>query len=139
MSLIFSNKKHARLFKVLEDKGYLTKGHFKEILKKNRVFGKPLTEIIFEESNKSAQEVLMVLADFFNLPTVTLKEKIISKQVLNLIPKELAEQHSVIIFKKVRDIIYFPLLIVRFVPLYKVKPKTKKVIFNLIKSFLSDY
>ena len=106
MSLIFSNKKHARLFKVLEDKGYLTKGHFKEILKKNRVFGKPLTEIIFEESNKSAQEVLMVLADFFNLPTVTLKEKIISKQVLNLIPKELAEQHSVIIFKKVRDTIY---------------------------------
>lgn len=106
MSLIFRSKKYTQLFKVLEEKGCLTKGHFKEILKKSRVFGKQLTEIIFEESNKPAEEVLMVLADFFHLPTVTLKEKIISKQVLNLIPKELADQHSIIIFKKVRDTIY---------------------------------
>ncbi len=101
----FNNKKYSVLFSKLEEKGCINKGNFKSLLKKSQTFDKNLTEIIFEESNKSADEVLTILADFFSLPTVNLRERIISRQILNLIPKEFAEQYSVIIFKKDRDTI----------------------------------
>ena len=71
-------------------------------VKKAKAENRQVTEILLADRGLPQEKVLEILSGFFNVPVVSLKKRMISRQVLNLIPKEIAEQHSVIIFKKIK-------------------------------------
>ena len=104
MSLLINNK-YNRLAKLMEQAGILPRDRFKEVMKKAKAENRQVTEILLADRSLSQEKVLEILSGFFNVPVVSLKKRMISRQVLNLIPKEIAEQHSVIIFKKIKKTI----------------------------------
>jgi type IV pilus assembly protein PilB len=61
--------------------------------------------VLFEYHTPYQDKLLRAFSDFYQKPTIKLRKKTIVPYVLNLIPKEVAEQHSVIIFKKNKNTI----------------------------------
>lgn len=97
---------YAPLLKQLERDQLLTKGQAKEILKQAKRGDQHLVDILFIVSLAPADKLLAALADHAELPPVRLREKVISPYILNLIPKEVAEELRVIVFKKIRDVVH---------------------------------
>ncbi|OGY47244.1 MAG: hypothetical protein A3J62_03590 [Candidatus Buchananbacteria bacterium RIFCSPHIGHO2_02_FULL_38_8] len=95
-----------KLIRQIKQEGILTKQQLKTLTKKVKRENRYLSEVLLEDITLPHEEILKVLSEFFNLPIVALKEKRVSPIILNLIPKEVAEQYSVIIFKKVKNVIY---------------------------------
>lgn len=98
--MIRTKNKLNKLSKILDDRGFYSRERFKNLLKHSDDSDGSLVERVINESNGDKKEVLEVLAKFFDTPVISLYQRVISPQIINLIPKELAEQHSVIIFKK---------------------------------------
>ncbi|MFH0820112.1 MAG: GspE/PulE family protein [bacterium] len=106
ISFFTKSRNHAELGEILKKEGLLTKEQFETIVRQAEKAGRHLTEIIFEDSSLPEEKTLALLCQFYDLPPVFLRKKVISPLVINLIPKEVAEQHNVIIFKKIKDVIH---------------------------------
>lgn len=100
------NKEYGRLWKLFEKDGFLTKKQFREAISLAEKEKRSLTEMILQDDTLPEDKSLEALSEFFNLPVVYLRNKVISPRVINLIPKEISKEHSVIVFKKVKDIIH---------------------------------
>ncbi len=100
VNLILANSKYSRLAKHLVDKGFILKESVKDLLKSSKSDGSVFFDEVYKTSQKPQREIVDALASFYNLFTVDLSQKIIAKQVISLIPKELAEHRGVIVFKK---------------------------------------
>ena len=101
-----SGNDHGQLWKQLERERSLTKEQFKEALKRAKREDRHLAEVLFVMSGMPADRLLEILSEYFDTPAVSLREKIISPYILNLIPKEVAQEHSIIVFKKIKDVIH---------------------------------
>lgn len=100
------NNYHNRLIDVLVKRGLLNKLVVNDLKKALKNEEESLTELIFANTLiENEDKVLATLSEFFKLPTVLLRHKSIAPQVLNLIPKEVAEQHQVITFKKIKNVV----------------------------------
>jgi len=106
LNIFLLNKEYNRLWKLFEKDGFLTKKQFKEAIRLAEKEKRYLTEMILEDDSLPEDKSLEVLSEFFNLPVVYLRNKVISPQVINLLPKEISEEHRVIVFKKVKDEIF---------------------------------
>jgi type IV pilus assembly protein PilB len=106
ISFSSSESEYNQLWKRLEREGAVSKDQFKEAVRQSKRDHRALTEILFGSEGAAQDRLLGIFSSFFELPTVVLRDKVISPAVLNLIPKEVAEQHSVIVFKKIRDVIH---------------------------------
>jgi type IV pilus assembly protein PilB len=94
------------LLKQMERDQLLTKGQAKEILKQAKHGDQHIVDVLFIVSFAPAEKLLAALAEHAEVPAVRLKEKVISPYILNLIPKEVAEELHVVVFKKVRDVVH---------------------------------
>ncbi len=101
-----TDNSHQRLGKLLEQERLVNKEQFKELIRRARDENRLLTDLLYEDSGVASERLLDVVGDHFGVPTVLLREKTITPYVLNLIPKEVAQEHSVIIFKKIKNLIY---------------------------------
>ncbi|PIS04929.1 MAG: hypothetical protein COT81_03870 [Candidatus Buchananbacteria bacterium CG10_big_fil_rev_8_21_14_0_10_42_9] len=99
------NNLYYKLWKELENEGLLTKDEFKGVLKQARNERKYVTHLLLENVNYPDDVLLKVYERVFEAPKVNLHKRQISPQILNLIPKEVAEMYSVVLFKKDRNII----------------------------------
>lgn len=95
-----------QLGKLLEQARLLTKEQFRVLAKRAKDEDRPISEILFEEQPNLANQLLEVLGAHYNVPTVSLREKVITPYVLQLIPKEVAERHGVVVFKKIQNVIH---------------------------------
>lgn len=95
-----------KLAKLLEKETSFSREKFNSALQKSKKEGRFLTEVIFEANTVPEDKTLKVMSDFYDLPTVSLKKRVISPLVLNLIPREISEQYSIIVFKKIKEVIY---------------------------------
>ncbi|MDZ4229972.1 MAG: ATPase, T2SS/T4P/T4SS family, partial [Candidatus Veblenbacteria bacterium] len=95
----------SKLAKVLEQEGCCTREQFKEVEAQAKHEGRPVTAVLLEHANGGAEKTLDVLSQYYELEPVTLRGRVISPYVLNLIPKEVAEAHHVVVFKKSGDLI----------------------------------
>ena len=95
-----------KLWKLLEQERFIDKDQFKELSRKARSENKYLSEVLLEREALPQEKLLTILSEALGVPEVRLRGRVISLKVLNLIPKEIAEQHSVIIFKKIKDVIH---------------------------------
>src|SRR5205085_357904 len=85
---------------------YLTKDQLKEALKQAKREDRHVAAVLLGNDALPQDKLLEALSEYFNTPSTTLKEKVISPYVLNLLPKEVAEEHSVVVFKKIKDIMH---------------------------------
>lgn len=105
MAFILTDNTENQLWKLLEPQRWLTKEQFKQSIKQAKREDRHLAEVLFEETEVPEGKLLEVLGQYYGLPTVTLRGRTISPYILNLIPKPVAEQHGVIVFKKIKDVV----------------------------------
>lgn len=101
-----SDSRYSTLWKELEKERTLTKEQFREALKRAKNEDRHLAEILFSTTAIAQDRLLQILAEFFETPSVVLREKVITPYILNLIPKDVAQEHSVIVFKKIKNVIH---------------------------------
>lgn len=106
MSFITSDNKHGGLWEIIEHGRFLTKDQFKEATQVARKENRHITDVLFEQHSPSQDKLLLAFSKYYNTPAIILRKRVIVPYVLNLIPKEVAEQHSVIVFKKSRNVVH---------------------------------
>ncbi|MDO8560260.1 MAG: GspE/PulE family protein [bacterium] len=95
-----------RLWKALENERCITREQFREAVQQARASGRFLTDVLLHNEALAQEKLLHVLSTTLQIPEVRLADRVISPGVLSLIPKEVAEQHAVIVFKKIKDVIH---------------------------------
>ena len=87
-----------RLGEILIQAGVLDEGKLRAALNEQRRWGGPLGRILVDMKLVSEEAMVQALSQQLNFPTVTLDQLRIRNEVLDLLPAELAEQHSAIPF-----------------------------------------
>lgn len=100
-----SDSTQHQLGKLLEQERLVTKDQFRALIRRAKDENRALTDVLYEDQAASADQVLAVVGQHYELPTVRLRDKVITPYVLGLLPKEVAEQHEVIVFKKIQNVI----------------------------------
>ncbi|MDP2683422.1 MAG: GspE/PulE family protein [bacterium] len=103
ISFMRSDDKHNELWDHFEKDRLLTKDQFRDIVRKSRKNDRHISEELFDYSSVSNDKLLKIISKVYGIPAVDLRKKVIANYVINLIPKEVADQMSVIIFKKRKD------------------------------------
>ncbi len=94
------------LWKIIERERFMSRDQFKDALRRSKDEDRHLNHVLLEIGNGSKDKLLKSLSEYYGTPTITLRKRVISPFVLNLIPKELAEQHSVVLFKKTKGLVH---------------------------------
>ncbi|MFH1207340.1 MAG: GspE/PulE family protein [Patescibacteria group bacterium] len=97
---------HTRLWKKLENEKIVSQDDYKTAVKHAKQTDRHITEVLFELDTVPQEKLLDIFSKFYKIPSVDLHNKVIARYVLTLIPKEVAEQHSVVIFKKLGRVIH---------------------------------
>ncbi len=89
-----------KLIKVLVDSGLLTSVQIDAAKNKASTGETSLEEVLVQEELISAEHLGQIVADFFGVPYVNLKKKIIDEEVLRFIPELVAKRQKVIAFAR---------------------------------------
>ncbi len=95
-----------QLGKVLEKERVVTRDIIRELTKRSSAESRSLIDLLYEHPDISSETLLEHLGKHFSLPTIKLRGRVITPYVINLIPKEVAEEHRVVVFKKIQDEIH---------------------------------
>lgn len=95
-----------QLWKRLEKESVLSKEQWRQAMTIARNEDRHPAEVVLGTPSSTPERILEVLADYYEVPFVLLREKVISPYVITLIPKEVAEEHAVVIFKKIGTTIH---------------------------------
>jgi type IV pilus assembly protein PilB len=87
-----------RLGEILVQAGVLDEARLRAALAEQRRWGGPLGRILVEMGGISEEAMVQALSHQLNFPAVNLDTKVVAHDVLDLVPPELAEQHSVLPF-----------------------------------------
>ncbi len=87
-----------RLGEILVQAGVLDEARLRAALAEQRRWGGPLGRILIDMGGISEEAMVSALSQQLNFPTVNLDNRQIAMDVLDLVPAELAEQHSVVPF-----------------------------------------
>ncbi|MFA6588215.1 MAG: GspE/PulE family protein [Patescibacteria group bacterium] len=109
MSFFTKEDQYNKLWHKLEKSNLLTKEAFNKALRFSKQADLHIIEALFEQNASQSEKLSKIFADYYKLPWVTLRRKVIANYVINLIPKEVAEQNSVVIFKKLNQNIHVAL------------------------------
>jgi len=106
MLQLLTNTGTSKLARVLEQAGCCTREQFKELEAQAKREGRPVTAVLLDQANGGTEKTLEVLGQYYELEPIKLRGRVITPYVLNLLPKEVAEAHHVVIFKKAGNIIH---------------------------------
>jgi hypothetical protein len=87
-----------RLGEILLAAGVIDEARLRAALAEQRRWGGPLGRILIDMHAVTEDAMVQALSHQLNFPTVNLDERPITTDVLDLVPAELAEQHSVVPF-----------------------------------------
>lgn len=90
----------------LDRASILSKNDWRDIERRSKNEQRPILDILYEDERVDDESLLEHLGEHFTVPTVLLRDKVISPYVLQLIPKEVAERHNLIVFKKAQQTIH---------------------------------
>ncbi|MFA6393375.1 MAG: ATPase, T2SS/T4P/T4SS family [Patescibacteria group bacterium] len=89
---------NVQLKNILVKQKILSEKEFGEVEKESQKRGKKIEEYIFEKKILNITSLYEAAAGYYKVPFVNLKDKIIRKDILELIPEPLASAHRVISF-----------------------------------------
>ena len=101
-----SSSAYAPFLKNLERDQLIGKGQAKEILNQAKHNDQHVIDVLFVVSETPVDKLLDALAEHMSVPAVRLREKVISPYILHLLPKEVAEELRLVVFKKNRDVLH---------------------------------
>ena len=94
VNLLLDKTYNKKLISFFKEEGIFASDPIKKIVKENKRKSLYLSDILFHDTAFPEDKILKVLAKFFNVPDINLKNRSISREVINLIPKEKAEGKS---------------------------------------------
>jgi len=94
-----------KFVQVLLDKKLITKEQLREIIDEVKVSGKKIETAILERGLASETDVLQIKSSVLGMEAVRLKTEKISKEVLTLIPQELAQNYKTVAFGKEENVL----------------------------------
>lgn len=93
----------AHLQKHIYKLNLLTKEQFRFAQEMARQQNTHISQILLKDPLFKPDQMAEILSKYYEMPSVNLKERIISPYVLSLLPKQIAEEQNVVIFKKIQD------------------------------------
>ncbi len=103
---LLTSTSSVKLAKFLEQEGCFTREQFKKIEQQAEREGRPVVAELLDQANGNTERILEVLAGYYQLESVVLRGRMISPYVLGLIPKDLAEAHNLVTFKKAGECVH---------------------------------
>ncbi len=100
-----NDNQYTQLWKAIEHDGLVSSDQFKDATKQAKKEGRHIAEILMTNHESLQTKLLHAFSEYYEIPEVHLKNRVIAPYILQMIPKELAEEHSVVIFKKMKDVI----------------------------------
>lgn len=95
-----NNDYQDKLLEILLEKGFLDANQILELKKEAEVNGLNIEDLIRDRELVKTEDLLAVKGDIFKLPTINLFKKEIKKDILEIIPPQLAENYCIIAFDK---------------------------------------
>jgi len=92
--------KEEKLKELILNSGLVKGDELKSVQKTADLLEKDLIDILVEKSIITEEYLGQIIADYFKVPFVTLKNQTIEHKILELIPEGVAEKYQVISFKK---------------------------------------
>ncbi|MCF7874234.1 MAG: GspE/PulE family protein [Candidatus Omnitrophica bacterium] len=89
----------------LVKKGYLTKKNLENLLDLRKKKDSSLTELIIKLGYIKEQKLVDIFSNYLSIPRVQIKNLKIPKQILNIIPKEVARHNSLIPISKIGKVL----------------------------------
>ncbi len=90
----------------LERAEVISKRDWHELDRRAKQEHSSVVDMLYDDGRVSEATILEHLGEHFASPTVLLRTKVISPYVLNLVPKEVAERHNLVVFKKTGQVIH---------------------------------
>lgn len=106
INILSSDSKNDQLWKRVNKDNVISKDAFKQAVKEAKKDDRHIIEVLADQHTDHHDKLLLAFSDIFSLPAIKLRRRTIAPYVIKLIPKEVAEQHSVVIFKKIKNDIY---------------------------------
>ncbi|HCM68048.1 MAG: hypothetical protein A2898_03655 [Candidatus Kerfeldbacteria bacterium RIFCSPLOWO2_01_FULL_48_11] len=106
ISILSGDNKQNGLWELIERDKILTRDNFRDAEKTAKKSGRHIVEVLAEQHEKHVDKLLHIFSQYYKIPSIMLRNRIIAPYIINLIPKEIAEQHSIIIFKKLGQDVY---------------------------------
>jgi type IV pilus assembly protein PilB len=95
--------KEEQFKKIVIENGILSKEECEELIKEAKLHKVSPESYLISKGIVTEEIFYQLIASFLNVPYVNLKGKIIPKDVLFLIPEEIARSHSLVIFEKEKN------------------------------------
>lgn len=92
--------KQEELLKILKKKKNLSDEQIQELKKIAELTGREFREVVIEKNLLDQEEVAEAEARFYNLPYINLADKKVDGEVLNIFPREVAENYQMVCFEK---------------------------------------
>lgn len=105
MSVFGGREPQQQLGKILERERVVTREVLRELTRRANDEQRSLIDLLYEHPQVSSDQLLEQLGKQAKLPTIILRDKVITPYVINLLPKEVATEHNVVVFKKIQNTI----------------------------------
>lgn len=93
----------------LEHLDILAKQDWRDFDRRSKHEQRPVIDLLYEDGRVTEDLILEHLGEHFSTPTIRLRDKVISPYIVKLLPKEVAERHNLVIFKKAQNVIHVAL------------------------------
>jgi type IV pilus assembly protein PilB len=84
------------LGEILESMGCVTTDDIRQAIEEQKATGKKLGQILVEKGQASQEDVTKALADQFGIEMVDIEGMEVPKEVIEMVPRELAQEHNII-------------------------------------------
>jgi len=103
-------KEQNKLTRYLIDQGKITSKQFKELVEEAEKFGISVDKLIEEKQLFSEKEIVEAKSEIFNLPVVELTGLVVDKELLKIIPRQIAENYRLVAFGRDENIVKVAIL-----------------------------
>lgn len=107
-----AEKNQTELIKILLKQGKITQEKFQKIIEQSKKYDLNPDEFIEESRIVSEEDIVRAKSQLFGLPDINLRERVINKEVLKILPRQLAENYKMVVFdredKKIKIALLLP-------------------------------
>lgn len=94
----------------LEHLDLLAKQDWRDFDRRSKLEQRSVIDLLYEDGRVAEEKLLNHVGEHFETPTIRLRDRVISPYVLKLLPKEVAERHNLVVFKKAQDVIHIAVI-----------------------------
>jgi type IV pilus assembly protein PilB len=102
--------KEEELEKIIIDSGLVAKDELESAQKTAKALNIDFSDILIEKSIITEDYLGQIIANYFKVPFVSLKNRSINNEILELVPEEVAEKYQIIPFQKQKNKLFLAMI-----------------------------